>query len=390
MSSSPKVFISYGAGFTPIKDFFVRVLQDLGFETDVFDEAHEKPHEEVELERIKKCDGVVVLLTPDRQLGDGSYMASEFVQRECGLAKGAGKERLFFSIDQGKLSAQQDSEGTTANVKSVETESGELAFTLADTQKIIKSLVGFKERLVDEGGERSDYIRYESFEIHQHIRSSEELVIHNKVRAVALEDFDSHTHDARLFCDRKGGSKDGIEIDRDNLELQIIRPRERHPQYIFTERSRSGFRFDFEFPHTITKDSPIEYEYRRRHANFFPYTREELDAVIKEERLTKKIMVDERMIGQDFFVTQPTESLSIFMRFPKGYKIPKSDCTALAVYHRGGQLHHRETNRAREHFDIEHDKFDDVCTLWLKLEKPAAGCTYYLLYRPPSEASLNR
>lgn len=387
MHTAPTIFVSYCQRSTALKDFFVTLLGDLGFRTAVFDYGSPESVIETERDLIESCDGFLALLTPEEETADGRHVCSMAVIQEIAMAYQADKPSQLFAFDGVDFSAIQASQATTvAKITSTQTKSRGISFDVGSVRQILRGLLEFKRRVdsIDAHKGEDAFLSYRRFRIEQHILSPTELRLHNTIEGVTLKNLGTHTHAARLLCDRGDGN--GIELSDDNFQFKLIRPSNSSAKVRITENGYSNFRFYMDFTPPLQAGTNLKYAYRRKHFNYFPFTLEELQQVIAQEKLNNRVMASNAMIGQDFFATQPTDYLSIHLRFPAGY--PISNYKALACEYRGDEIHHAETDRANDFVHIEHDEFDDVFHLRMEMPTPRVSCSYFLLYTPPAEAEL--
>ena len=99
-------------------------------------------------------------------------------------------------------------------------------------------------------------------------------------------------------------------------------------------------------------------------------------------------MKQERMIGQDFIVTRPTDHLSISLLFPPGYPIDQKHVKALACEGKTDGLNFSETARAQECLSVSYDPVYEQYRLTLEIGYPRPQCSFFLLYRPPNESQI--
>ena len=113
MAKSPTIFVSYCQKHTKLKNFFVALLNDLGFRTEIFDYGSPASAIDTEKQLIEACDGFVALLTPDEEAADGRHICSMTVNQEIGMAYQAGKPFQLFAFDEVDFTAIQASQAST-------------------------------------------------------------------------------------------------------------------------------------------------------------------------------------------------------------------------------------------------------------------------------------
>ena len=386
MDDMPVVFISYSQKYTKIKELFVNLLQDFGFKCQVFDYGAIHSPVEVERELIGNSDCFIGLLTQDQKTEDGKYLCSHTVNAEIGMAYAANKPIQLFAFDEVDFSSipfLQINTITKINIYT-ETSSGEIVFDTINMRQIIRTLLDFKKHIDTIYEKRRKcvdvFISYRAFRIEQELISDHELRIHISVDAIALKNLATHTHAARLLCERNIGK--GIQLDDNEWQFKLFSPATCKPSIRIGENDYSYFRFYIDFTPPIVTGSELKYAYRRKHFNYFPYTMEELNELILSDKLINKIMVTYKMIGQDFFVTQPTDFLSFSMTFPANY--PITEYKALVCYAKSEQIHDAESLRANDLLQLDFNEFDNIYTLRMDVSNPHQNLSYYLLYTPPS------
>ncbi|MEM7457321.1 MAG: hypothetical protein AAF456_23500 [Planctomycetota bacterium] len=388
MSKTPLIFISYHSKYAPLMEFFLTLVNDIGFRADPFDFPSSMTVLEKQQEMIESCDGFLALLTPDEQTADGRFICSSAVTTEIGMALGAGKTIQQFAFNGVDFTANQGSQANTvARIDTLHKSPDEpIAFDAKNVRQIIRALLDFKHRIesyldASSTGNDDSFFLYRRFAVKQDILSDTELRLHNEIEAFTLKPLDSHTHDAMLLCDR--GNGDGVRLDDEKFQFKFISPQETTYSIRKPVNDYSSFRFLIDFDPPLPVSTDVKYAYRRSHFNYFPFTVEELQSIIAEGKVSNRVMADRKMIGQDLFITQPTEEIEISMTFPAGY--PIRNYQALACEIRGDLINRSETERAGEFVQLDHNEFDDVYTLKMTIPKPRMNCTYFLLYTPPSE-----
>ena len=344
MENRPVVFVSYSQKFTEMKDFFVSILQDLEFRCEVFDYGASSSPVETERELIRMSDSFIGILTPDQKTEDGKFLCSHSVNAEIGMAYAANKPIQLFAFDNVDLASIQFSQtNTIPRINTLRKSCTTIAFDTNNLRQLFRVLLDFKKQIdsiYEKKRESIDaFLSYRFFRIEQEVVSNDELRIHNSIEAVALKNIDTHTHAARLLCDR--GTGKGIQLEEKEWQFKLFKPTKCKPCIRIGENDYSTFRFYVDFEPPITAGADLKYAYRRKHNNYFPFTIEELKDLINKNKLKNKIMTTNSMIGQDFFVTQPTDNASFKMAFPKGYHINKYK--ALVCYAKGEQVHDSET-----------------------------------------------
>ena len=388
MKRAPLIFLSYCQEYAELKDLVAQLLSDFGFRTEVFD--YGSPHSVIDTEKelIETCDGFVALLTPDQETADGRHICSMSVNQEIGMAYQAGKPIQLFAFDHVDFTAVQASQvSTVAQVATLDgVEEATLTFDSTNLRNLVRALIEFRRRIRSLEGHRGDdaFFSYKTVAVRQDLMSPTELRLHNTIEAVSLKNLDTHTHAARLLCDKKEGP--GIRLRDDSWQFKLIRPSGVDAAIRLTENTYSNFRFYIDFDPPIQAGVELKYAYRRRHESYLPYTAEELDDLILDGNLSNRVMAKNKMIGQDFFVTQPTESVSFHLQFPAGY--PIRDFKSLVCEYRGDQVHHSETERVSELAELDHNEFDDEYVLRMEVPNPRVNCSYFLLYRPPREQDI--
>ncbi|CAN2043483.1 hypothetical protein GMMP13_100029 [Candidatus Magnetomoraceae bacterium gMMP-13] len=385
MESKPIVFISYYQKFNELKDFFDDILQDLGFRTEVFDYGSTNSPIETERELIKTSDAFIGILTPDQKTEDGTCLCSHSVNAETGMAFAANKPIQLLAFDEVDFASIQFVQtNTIPKIKTLKSNiDGRLTFDVLNLRLLFKTLLEFKRQIdgiyKKKKGSIDAFFSYRTFKIEQEIVSPEEVRIHNSIDAIALKNIDTHTHAGRLLCERDTGK--GIKLEKDALQFKMFKPTNGKAIVRIGENDHSTFRFYIDFEPPILAGTDLKYAYRRKHYNYFPFTLEELKELISKGKLKNRIMASNYMIGQDFFVTQPTDKLFFKMSFPKKYPINKYK--ALVCYAKGEQIHDSETERANGLIHLEHDEFDDIFSLEMVISNPHLNLSYYLLYVPP-------
>lgn len=385
MDTRPTIFVSYCQKFSHIKDLFVTLLDDFGLRAVVFNHGATRSPIEKERELIKGSDGFLGLLTPDQKTDDGTFLASSTVITECGMAYAEDKPIQLFAINGiAPTSVQLAQANAIPRLSILNAESPErLALEADNVRQVIRTLIEFKQQIdrVYEGKEKSRdaLFTYRHFRIEQEIVSPEELRIHNSIDAVVLENISTHTHASRLLCERDTGS--GIQLEEGNWQFKLFRPLNCTATVRIVQNDYSSFRFNIDFDPPLPAGADLKYEYRRKHSNYFPYTESELRELVSEGKVKHRVMAEHAMIGQDFFVTQPTDLLTIRMRFPPGYRI--SEYKGLVCHAKSEQIHERETERVNKCIELELDDFDKIYTLCMDVSDPHLHLSYYLLYSPP-------
>lgn len=384
MHKSPLIFVSYSQHFTKLKNLIVALLGDIGFRAEAFDYGSPPSPIAVQKDLIGACDGFVALLTPDQEIANGRNICSESVTTEIGMAYSADKPMQIFAFNDVDFAANQGAQATTvAKITTLQGAPGDvIAFDEENVRQLLRALLEFKKRIdsIEDLENTPDaFISYRKFHIEQHVLSRTELRVRNVIDAVALKNLDTHTHEGRLLCDRAEG--EGVELIEGKWSFKLFRPVGTAFAVRVPENSRSAFRFYIDFEPPIQTGTEMKYAYQRNPFNYIPYTSEELDAAIADDRIHNRVMMSKRMVGQDFIVTQPTELLSVVMTFPAGYPIRNYE--ALACEYRSDQVNRQETERVNDFVRHDHDDFDDIHTLCLELPQPRANCSYFLLYTPP-------
>lgn len=389
MNSRPLIFVSYSQRYPELKSFFVQLLEDLGFRPEVFDYGSTTNPPETERLLIKKCDGFVGILTPDQETASGPYICSPSVSAEIAMAFAGDKPIQLFAINNVDYTAIPFHEtNTILKLNTINTPGSPLAFDANNIRLVFRTIIEFKNKIdsIYEAKLASfdPVLSYKSFEIDQTILSSDDLQLHTNIKAVALKNVDTHTHAARLVCER--GAGEGIKLKDHNFNFKLFKPYNCRASVRYGENEYSSYRFYIDFEPAIQADTEITYAFRRRYSNYFPYTLEELEQLINYKKIKSKFMVDNYMVGQDFYVTQPTERVIFSLKFPPRYPIRKY--LALASYGKGESIHTIETGRISSLPELIHDQFDDFYTLVLNVPNPHLNLTYYLLYEPPKEENI--
>lgn len=385
MELKPVIFVSYCQKHTELKDFFVQLIEAIGFQAEVFDAGSSKNVPETERELINKCDGFIGLLTPDEETPTG-YLCSLSVTAEIAMAYSANKPLQLFAVDDVDLKAVQFTQVNTVTklrtYKPTDDKSN-LAFDAKNIRQIFRTFFDFKQ-VIDETYRQKwpsfdPTLLYKQFEIRQEILSSDDLLLRNSIEALTQQDLDTHTHAARLLCDR--GTKEGITLRVEDFKFKLLKPVGYKCNIDIIDNGYFSFRFSINFQQPVPKGTPVKYAFERRHTNYFPYTREELEGLLQSGKLRSKIMTEKRMVGQDFYSTLPTETVRFILNFPKGYQI--SRYAAVACYGKGELIHKAETKRVEDLTQLNYDEFDEKYSLTLVIPNPHLHMTYLLLYEPP-------
>ena len=387
MERKPLIFISYCQKHHKVKDFFQAILMDMGFQTEVFDYGASKNPPEMEKELIERCDGLIGILTPDVKIEQGSFQYSHSVNSEISFAFASNKFIQLFALNDVDLGVGPFIHtGTISKLYTSQALEGEsdLTFNDKNIRQIIKTLIEFKRNIENIHKLKQSNVpttfSYKKIEIRQTILSKEVLQIDNRFESISLKNIESHTHAGRLLCDIGRGN--GIKLDLDKLRFKLILPLNTEANIRIGENGFSTFRFHIDFSPAIPTGAEVNYVYRREHYNFWPFTLEELKDVISRGAVLHSLLAKLKMIGQELFITQPTEKATIKLVFPKGYQVTKF--RGIAFFGKGEQIHREESERIKNFVCRKVDDFDDQTTLSLSVPEPQLYLTYWLLYEPPS------
>jgi hypothetical protein len=322
---------------------------------------------------------------------DGRFLSSPEVTREVGIAYTAEKPIQLFAFN----GVDPNVPSQTHTVPRLTTFSAPspdvLSFDTANIRQFFRTLLEFKKRLDSIYDVKNEWgidacLSYRHFSVTMELLSADELRLHNSIDGVALKNMETHTHAAKLQCEREQGK--GIEIDPSHLQFKLFKPANCTTKVRMEQNDYWGFRFYVDFEPPISAGSEVKYAYRRKHFNYLPYTLEELEELVANNRVKSRIMAANTMIGQDFFVTLPTDKITFTIRFAPEYPVMRYK--ALVCYGKGEQIHEAETERVRDFIQLDHEAFDNVYTLKMEVPNPRLNLSYYLLYRPPKRGEIRK
>ena len=377
-----RVFLSYSTRRSELKNFIEKLLKEVGLTPEVFDYPTPISQFDEQVRKIDECAALVALVTREE---NGSL--NQNVMDEIAIAHTKNKPVqciLFDGIKSDDLTASRSR--IVAEVKNSSTSTGEaLMFGSSDIVKIVSALIKLKSSILDDQPTYSFF--YKSFAIEQEILSRGELRLKNHIKAVTREPLDTHTHEGTLFC--RGKTEAGVKlIEGDNFQFIPIRPTQTSTTIRMQDNRKEFFRFLIDYNPPLKEEDDLEYAYIRKYENFFPFTYEEMEDAFNNKLISHAQMKQERMIGQDFIVTRPTDHLSISLLFPPGYPIDQKHVKALACEGKTDGLNFSETARAQECLSVSYDPVHEQYRLTLELGYPRPQCSFFLRYRPPNESQI--
>ena len=386
----PKIFLSYSKHYTPIKNFFKSVIEDLGFEPIIFDYGSANNTLEKERSLILESDGVIGILTPDIKNLDGTWRYSDSVHTEISMAIFDNKFIQLFAINEVDYLKSQFITASTFAHLNAEIEKDSFSLDSKYVRKLFKTLLDFKYS-IDNLFETKEYdveatIRRKDVKYTQRIIDLKTIESEVRIKAVALKPVESYPVTATLDWTKE--DSDGILLKKDCVTSTLIVPENITSEAIIDKNQNHihGHKFNIKFIPQVPIGSKMDFGYDRKYANYYPATKEELDEIIKNGNLENKMMIKEGMVGQNMTMTVPTDFVLLKFIFPPGYKVTKYKVKVAYLNNDTESI--EETQRVNKLVQYKFDKYKDQVTLKVEIPSPQMNLDYYLLFEPPSNTQL--
>jgi hypothetical protein len=149
MENHPRTIISYSREHTDLKDFFVSVLEDMGFTCELIEDTPDSSTEASE-QSIKSADCFIGLLTPDQHNKEGHLTCSDATVAHIGMAYNNQKPIQLFAFDAVDVSGIVFPLTTNiAKIQLFKTKFGKsIIFDAHNARQIFKAMLEFKQQII--------------------------------------------------------------------------------------------------------------------------------------------------------------------------------------------------------------------------------------------------
>jgi hypothetical protein len=374
-----KAFLSHSrsAEDSNVIEFFKKVISSFEIQSEVYDYQEIGRIPDKIKERITQSDCLIAIATRRKKIeGSDNWTFADWIQHEIALANAYNKPIAILAEDGVKVEGFIDAD------ERYETFSRENLGN--NIHKIITFLFKLRKHLESASlGERFQVPVLLRHYIHakQEIRSRELIVLRCEILMESLiNDLGATEH-----AITREGTTPGVSVMAKQFDFVCKeKPVDTRVEHQIIRNTDERFLWKVIFNPPLRKGDKVKYAFKETHANYKPWSYEELI-----ERIAGGTYQSTEPICEacEWYISYPTAELTHDFEFPEGYEI-KNYYTDVRLGEDVRMKAEDELKRIKEGKFFVAEKLFDKWNLSLKIPKPLQGHLYYTYYQPPKASDL--